>query len=57
MADTATIQVVVPTSLRERIEAVAAREDLSIAAVIREVLEGGIEAREELSRQRFPGRT
>lgn len=51
---TAPLQVVETAEMRGRITAIADREDISQAQVIREILAAGIEAREQSSLAHFP---
>lgn len=50
---TAPLQVVETREKRDRIVAIAEAEKISQAQVIREIIEAGLEAREELSRERM----
>lgn len=52
---TAPIQVVETPQMRDRICAIADREGISQAQVIREILASGIDAREALSTERAGG--
>ena len=52
MADTSTLVVTVTKSMRERIDAVAKAEDIPMAQVVRDILEGGITRRERVSETR-----
>lgn len=49
------LQVVETQAMRDRIVAIADDEKISQAQVIRDILEAGIGAREELSRERLAG--
>lgn len=48
MFDTKPLQVVATHEMRERIRAIAKRDKVSQAQVVREILEAGIKAREAL---------
>lgn len=50
----APLQVVETREMRDRIVAIAERENISQAAVIRDILAAGIEAREALCTERVP---
>jgi cytidylate kinase len=53
MARSKPLQVPAPAAVHERLRAIAQREDISVAQVVRDLIRAGLEEREEFSRNRY----